>query len=223
MAEQQLNIYATYAYTDSYWALSDEDRKTFRSKLVEDACSLAAGTHFFSVFPCRVDADFMIWSGLVAEEPDVAANALIAYNRVAEGWRRYIKPVQVLWGFTRPSMYSRGKSEQDMDAFDEARCKFFIVYPFTKTKEWYMMSADARQGMMNEHIKIGKQYFDVKQLLLYSFGLQDQEFVVSYEVDNPVRFSELVNALRGVEGRRYTASDTPLVTGVYLKPEDFVR
>jgi len=223
MAEQQLNIYATYAYTDAFWALSDEDRKAFRTKLVEDAKGLAAGSHFYSVFPCRVDADFMIWTGLVAEEPEVSAKALVAYNQVSEGWRRYVKPVQVLWGFTRPSMYSRGKSEQDMDAFDEARCKFFIVYPFTKTKEWYMMSADVRQGMMNEHIKIGKQYFDVKQLLLYSFGLQDQEFVVSYEVENPVRFSELVNALRGVEGRKYTAGDTPLVTGVYLTHEEFIR
>lgn len=223
MAEQQLNIYATYAYTDAFWALSDEDRKAFRAKLVDDARSLGAGAHFYSVFPCRVDADFMLWTGLVAEQPEVSSAALIQYNRVSESWRRYVKPVQVLWGFTRPSMYSRGKSEQDMDAFDDARCKFFIVYPFTKTKEWYMMSADVRQGMMNEHIKIGKQYFDVKQLLLYSFGLQDQEFVVSYEVENPVRFSELVNALRGVEGRKYTAGDTPLVTGVYLTHEEFIR
>jgi chlorite dismutase len=223
MAEQQLNIYATYAYTDAFWALADEDRKAFRAKLVQDAQSLASGTHFYSVFPCRVDADFMIWSAKVAENGEVAGNALADYNRVSEGWRRYIRPVQVLWGFTRPSMYSRGKSEQDIDPFEGERCRFFIVYPFTKTKEWYLMSADVRQGMMNEHIKIGKQYFDVKQLLLYSFGLQDQEFVVSYEVEDPVRFSELVNALRGVEGRKYTKSDTPLVAGVYLKPEEFVR
>ncbi len=30
---------------------------------------------------------------------------------------------------------------------------------------------------MNEHIRNGKQYREVTQLLLYSFGLQDQEFV----------------------------------------------
>ncbi len=223
MAEQQLNIYATYAYTDAYWALSDDDRKAFRTKLVSEAQSIAPGTHFYSVFPCRSDTDFMLWSALVAEQPEVSSAALINYNRVSEGWKRYIKPVQVLWGFTRPSMYSRGKSEQDIDAIEGERERFFVVYPFTKTKEWYMKTPDVRQGMMNEHIKIGKQYFDVKQLLLYSFGLQDHEFVVSYEMDNPVRFSELVNALRGVEGRLYTAADTPLVTGVYLKPEEFIR
>jgi len=165
----------------------------------------------------------MLWTAINAPEPAISSAALIQYNQVADGWRRYVRPVQTLWGFTRPSMYSRGKSEQDIDAIEGPRERFFVVYPFTKTKEWYMKTADVRQGMMNEHIKIGKQFFEVKQLLLYSFGLQDHEFVVSYEMDNPVRFSELVTALRGVEGRLYTAADTPLVTGVYLKPEDFIR
>ena len=83
------------------------------------------------------------------------------------------------------------------------------------------MSMDARQGMMNEHIKIGKQYFDVKQLLVYSFGLQDQEFVVSYEVEELERFSELVNALRSTEGRRHTSLDTPIIVGIHRTPEEF--
>jgi chlorite dismutase len=85
------------------------------------------------------------------------------------------------------------------------------------------MSMDARQGMMNEHIKLGKTYPDVRQLLLYSFGLQDQEFVVSYEVDDLTRFSDLVNGLRDTEARRYTLLDTPIITGVYQTPEAFVR
>ena len=74
------------------------------------------------------------------------------------------------------------------------------------------MSRDARQGMMNEHIRIGHQYPEIKQLLLYSFGLQDQEFVVVYETDDLPQFSDLVNELRGAEGRRYTERDTPAYT-----------
>ncbi len=42
------------------------------------------------------------------------------------------------------------------------------MYPFVKTDDWYLMSRDARQGMMNEHIRIGKQYREISQLLLYS-------------------------------------------------------
>ena len=77
------------------------------------------------------------------------------------------------------------------------------------------MSRESRQGMMNEHIRIGKQYEEIKQLLLYSFGLQDQEFVVVYETDDLLRFSDLVNELRDTEARRYTLKDTPVYTAIY--------
>ena len=88
------------------------------------------------------------------------------------------------------------------------------MYPFTKTADWYLFGRETRQGMMNEHIRIGKQYREIKQLLLYSFGLQDQEFVVTYETDDLEMFSKLVYDLRDTEARRYTKEDTPLHTGV---------
>ena len=69
---------------------------------------------------------------------------------------------------------------------------------------------------MNEHIRIGKQYRDITQLLLYSFGLQDQEFVVVYETDDLSLFSSLVYDLSDTEARRYTRRDTPLHTGIRL-------
>ncbi len=78
----------------------------------------------------------------------------------------------------------------------------------------------ARQGMMNEHIRIGKQYDAIQQLLLYSFGLQDQEFVVVYETDDLALFSQLVNDLRMTEARRFTLNDTPVHTAMYRTPEE---
>jgi chlorite dismutase len=77
--------------------------------------------------------------------------------------------------------------------------------------------------MMNEHIKLGKQYFDIKQLLLYSFGLQDQEFVVSYEIEELPRFSQLVQDLRSTEGRKYTLLDSPIITCTNISEEQFLR
>jgi chlorite dismutase len=68
---------------------------------------------------------------------------------------------------------------------------------------------------MMEHIKIGKQYEDITQLLLYSTGLQDQEFVVVYETRDLLRFSRLVTDLRSTAGRPYTERDTPLHTAIY--------
>ena len=135
-------------------------------------------------------------------------------------YRHLIEQKDSLWGFTRPSQYSKARSKQEIDPFAETRKPYLIIYPFSKTTEWYLMSREARQGMMNEHIRIGKQYEDISQLLLYSFGLQNQEFVVVYETDDLTRFSDLVNELRDTEARRYTLRDTPLHTAIYHPAEE---
>ncbi len=223
MSERLLNLFATYSFTDSYWSATEKDRHSVRKKIAIEAAELAQACHFYSVFPARSDTDFLLWSAWEIDEKGQAHTAFTNYNAATEGWRKYVRPTQVLWGFTRVSQYSRGKSEQDMDPINDPRAAYLVVYPFSKTKEWYLMSMDARQGMMNEHIKMGKQYFDIKQLLLYSFGIQDQEFVVSYEMDDLTRFSDLVNTLRTAEGRKYTLLDTPLITGFYRTVDEFVR
>lgn len=222
MAERLLNLYATYAYTPAYWECEEADRRCFRMQMIDEVRELADATHFYSIFPARSDTDVMLWSAWGADQPEAASAAMKRYAGVIAKWRRFIQPVQTLWGFTKPSMYSRGKSEQDIDPLEGARSRYFVVYPFSKTKEWYLMSMDARQGMMNEHIKLGKQFFDIKQLLVYSFGLQDQEFVVSYETEDLPKFSDLVHQLRSTEGRKYTLLDTPLIVGMHLSSEEFV-
>ena len=68
---------------------------------------------------------------------------------------------------------------------------------------------------MGEHIRVGRQFAEVRQLLLYSFGLQDQEFVVVYETPDLAAFSA-VRELRGTEARRFTSLDTPVLTGRHL-------
>jgi chlorite dismutase len=222
MAERLLNLYTSFRLTGGYFDLDTNERREFRHRVVESLSALASATHFYSVFPTRSEADFLVWSALPADDPAAPGKFFKDYARAVEELEA-IDHEKTLWGMTRPSMYSRGKSEQDMDPLEGPRSPYLIVYPFSKTKDWYLMSMDARQGQMNEHIKIGKQFFDIKQLLLYSFGLQDQEFVVSYETEDLGRFSELVQALRSTEGRRHTLLDTPIVTGVYQTHEEFVR
>ena len=68
---------------------------------------------------------------------------------------------------------------------------------------------------MNEHMRIGHDYPAVRQLLAYSFGIDDQEFVVAYETDDLVAYADLVRALRETESRRSTVRDTPVITGIH--------
>jgi chlorite dismutase len=219
MAERTLNHFSFFAFTETYWTLDAEQRAAFRTTLLDGLRGAASQLDIFQVFPARAEHDFLVWSAVPAEEGCNASTFFEGFARVVNPHRRLIRPVNTLWGFTKPSQYSKGRSPQEIDPFATERKRYLVGYPFVKTMDWYLMSRDARQGMMNEHIRVGHQYPEIKQLLLYSFGLQDQEFIVVYETDDLMMFSDLVNELRSTEARRYTQRDTPIFTAVYHPAE----
>ena len=81
-----------------------------------------------------------------------------------------------------------------------------------KTRAWYTLPRDERQRIMNEHIAIGHRYHDIQINTTYSYGLDDQEFVVAFEGDDPGEFLALVRELRDSESSSYTERDTPMFT-----------
>lgn len=97
--------------------------------------------------------------------------------------------------------------------------RYIFVYPFVKTREWYLLPKEERQSVMDEHIRIGSMFPTVKLNTTYSFGLDDQEFVVAFESDEPKDFLDLVMALRETQGSKYTVRDTPIYTCRLLEPE----
>jgi chlorite dismutase len=116
---------------------------------------------------------------------------------------------------TKPSEYS----DESRLEVRPAHARYLFVYPFVKTRAWYTMPADERWKIMQEHIKVGKEYPDIDLNTSYSFGLDDQEFVVAFETDEPARFLDLVQRLRTTEASAYTKRDTPTFTCVSTSVE----
>jgi chlorite dismutase len=208
-----LNHYAMVAFKDPYWDLMSDGRAAFHAGWLAGLNKMAQKVDIFQSAESGVD--ILIWSAVQVEELGATAEFFERFARACSPYRHLIEIKGSLWGYTRPSQYTKSRSTQEIDPFAETRKRYLVMYPFVKTVEWYLMSREARQGMMNEHIRIGKQYEEIKQLLLYSFGVQDQEFVVVYEMDDLQQFSDLVNELRSSEARRYTLRDTPLHTAIY--------
>ena len=96
---------------------------------------------------------------------------------------------------------------------------FVFVYPFVKNREWYGMEADERWRIMQEHIQVGKEYPAVDNHTIYSFGLDDQEFVVAFDTNDPGAFMDLVHRLRTTEASAYTERDTPSFTCIRTSVE----
>ena len=210
-----LSHFALLRFTTAYWQLADEARRSAREGLRQAFAGLGDARHLYQVFPAHDHADLLAWTALQEAPPDTVHAFFRDYAARLAPFRRLVTCGQPLWGFTRPSTYTKVRSTQEMDPFTADRQPFLVIYPFVKTTGWYALSRETRQGMMNGHIRVGKEYPDITQLLLYSTGVQDQEFVVVYETADLTRFSDLVTQLRSTEARAYTERDTPLTTALY--------
>jgi len=100
--------------------------------------------------------------------------------------------------------------------------KYLFVYPFIKTRPWYALPKPERQRMMDEHVRIGRKYPTIRLNTTYSYGLDDQEFIVAFEGDNPGEFLDLVMELRESEASSYTLRDTPTLTCVQMSLWDML-
>jgi chlorite dismutase len=234
LTQRSLNHFAFFRFKDAYFALSSRERREFHTTWLaglrraadypESSAYLEGRSHLdvYQVYPTQTSADVLVWSalGMADQAQGMAACFFERFARATNPHRHLVEPVHVLWGFTKPSQYTKTRSTQEIDPFAAERKPYLVMYPFVKTVEWYLMSREARQGMMNEHIKIGKEYPEITQLLLYSFGLQDQEFIVVYETENLEHFSDLVYTLRDSEARRYTERDSPLFTALFHPAEE---
>jgi chlorite dismutase len=167
--------------------------------------------HAYSTIGLRVQGDLLLWrmAERIEEIEETAADLL------SSGIGRWLTPAVSMVGITRPSQYVKRPSSQEQSLFSGERSRYLVVYPFVKSVEWYLTPAEARQEVMKGHMRVGHRYPQVRQLLAYSFGLDDQEFIVAYETDDLVAFQDLVRELRETESRRSTVRDTPIVTGIH--------
>ena len=184
---------------------------------VEAFCAAAARTderllqHAYSTIGLRAEGDLLLWrmSDTLEAIEGTAADLLAA------GIGRWLTPAVSMIGLTRPSQYVKRPTTQEQSLFAGERSRYLVVYPFVKSTDWYLTPADERSQIMRGHMKVGHAYPQVRQLLAYSFGLDDQEFIVAYETDDLVAFQDLVRELRETESRRSTVRDTPIITGIH--------
>lgn len=210
-----ISHFSMFHYKDPFYVLSPGERQSFHKRLWGDIQKSVQAAYIYQIYPALAGVDFLVWSSQALERPEDPAQFFERLACALLPYRQYLEPAQTFWGLTQPSQYSKSRATQEIDPLIPERKKYLFLYPFVKTPEWYLLGQETRQGIMNGHIKVGKQYPQIDQLLLYSFGLQDQEFVVVYETDDLSEFSSLVYAMRNTEARRYTERDTPLYTGIY--------
>ena len=167
----------------------------------------------FSLYGLRPECDFMLWQATY----DLADIQSLHSKLRRSPMGPYLREVYGFLSMTKRSVYvgknARGSHDPRLVITPDDK-KYLFVYPFVKTRPWYKLPLEERKRMMDEHIRIGVKYREVSLNTTYSFGLDDQEFVVAFETDNLSDFLDLVEELRGTEASQYTLRDTPMFTCV---------
>src|SRR5881394_146149 len=168
----------------------------------------------------RGDCDFLLWQA--AEDLDSLVALQTALNRTDLG--AYLTTPYNYLAMTRRSIYEfpEESNQPSRLVIRPSNARYLFVYPFVKTRAWYLLPKAERQAMMDEHVRVGRRYPSIRLNTTYSYGLDDQEFVLAFEGDNPADFLDLVMELRESQASSYTLRDTPTFTCVQMSLWDML-
>ncbi|MCH8833638.1 MAG: chlorite dismutase family protein [Thaumarchaeota archaeon] len=195
---------------DSKWRWLADLAKAESAKEVDNVIR-NSGIKFrsYSTLGLRDDADFLFWFAAksVEEIQDVISKVYLTV------FGKYIVPSHVYLSCTRPSIYAKKEKTISFVSGNEPK-KYVVVYPFIKTREWYLLPREQRQKMMDEHINVSQKYPGVILNTTYSFGIDDQDFMLAFETDLLQDFQNLIIDLRETKVSAYIQQDTPMIVCV---------
>jgi len=204
----------TFLQVDPAWRRLELDARDADKREFIAACENFAEDHLlrsFSLVGTRGDADLMLLTQAENLDRIHEFHVVLAQS----GLMKWCTIPYSFLAMTKPSEYS----DESRLEVRPGHSRYLFVYPFVKTRAWYALPADQRWTIMQEHIRVGREYPSVDLNTSYSFGLDDQEFVVAFETDNPADFLDLVQRLRTTESSSYTLRDTPTFTCIACSVE----
>jgi chlorite dismutase len=182
-------------------------RQQFLQSLIERGDRIQPRS--YSLVGTRADVDFMLWT--ITESLELLQGFHSGLLKTELG--KYLSTPYSYLAMLRPSEYFGRHTERE-----PVGSKYLFVYPFTKKREWYSLPFDERRRIMKDHVQAGQKYPSVTIHTSYSFGIDDYEFILSFETDHPEDFVNLVMDLRATEASRYTALETPIFTCLNVEP-----
>jgi chlorite dismutase len=173
----------------------------------------------FSLAGLRADAEMMLWRICYSLECLQQMEAELMQT----GLGSYLETPHSYLAMTRRSQYKIGHGHGEGNVMQCGNYRYASVLPFVKTRAWYQVAFEERQRIVNEYIDVIAQYPRVRMNTLYSFGIDDQEFVLVFESDHPGDIVDLKMRLRETENATYIEQDSPVFTGVQCTTDEMLE
>jgi chlorite dismutase len=224
---RQIVCFSFYKVMPEWRRLHKDERAAHKSEFLDVILKWDKPGEFlsltYSTIGTRGDVDMCVWSiGYSIEELNRMRSELMGTQLGG-----YLNSPHNFLAMTKRSVYQIDRVDESegegRGAIRPGGQKYIFIYPFWKTRAWYLLSMQERKRLMDEHIRIGLAFPRVKLNTTYSFGIDDQEFVVAFETNFPEDFLDLVQQLRETEISMYTLKDYPIFSCVRVTATDMLE
>lgn len=207
--EKQFVNFTFLRVSPEWRKLEDEKKREFK-------------TEFQNVFECfRRDfllftyslvgfdskADLMFWR--IGDSLDLIQEMTAKMYRTRLG--SFFETVDSYLSVTKGMMFVAGGTEdrQHVAAGDK---KYHFLYPCAKHKDWYEKSDEERDALIEENFMVGRRFQNIRIHLTHAFGFSEQEYIISFETDEPKDFLALAEELRQTPASKFTLRGMPIYT-----------
>ncbi len=194
----------------SEWRKLDTDKK-LRYKAEFESVFDTFRTDFllysYSLVGFESKADLMFWR--VGSSLDLVQDMTANLYRTNLG--SYIETTDNYLSVTKRMMFVDGPGE-DRLRVRAGTAKYHFIYPCAKHKDWYKIPLDERDAMIEEYFMVGKKFPNIKIHLTHAFGFTDNEYLISFETDEPRDFLALAEELRQTPANKLTLRGMPVYT-----------
>jgi chlorite dismutase len=217
VSEHRHYVKYTFVKVDPAWRRRPAEERTRDKAEFAAACQNFAEDHYlraYSLVGTRGDCDLMVRAIAGTLDPIHELHVLLNQS----GLMRFADVPYSYLAMTKESPYS-DEPDKPLEPRAGADSKYLIVYPMWKKRDWYRLPDEERMRVMRDHIAVARRFTGIETNTSYSFGLDDQEFVVAFDADDPAEFLDLVQELRATESSAYTESETPIFTCISASVE----
>jgi chlorite dismutase len=207
--ERQFVNFMFFRVNPDWRKLSSETKQTLKAEFQSVYDAFAEDLLLFSYSLVGFDskADVMFWR--IGRSLDHIQDMTAKLYRSELG--SFLETADNYLSITKKMMFV-SESSEDRFHVNAGEKKYHFLYPCAKHREWYQRSSEERDALIEENFMVGRKFQNIKIHLTHAFGFSDQEYILSFETDEPKDFLALAEELRQTPASKFTLRGMPVYT-----------
>jgi chlorite dismutase len=212
--EKQFVNFMFFRVNPDWRKLNSETKKVFKSEFQKVYREYSTELQLFAYSLVGFDskADLMFWR--IGTSLDKIQEMTADLYRTNLG--SYLETVDNYLSVTRKMMFISPEmvdnNLEDRFHIIAGEKKYHFLYPCSKHLDWYEKTEEERENLIKENFMVGKKFSNIKIHMTHAFGFSEQEYLISFETDQPKDFLALAEELRQTPASKFTLRGMPIYT-----------